>query len=153
MKQKTQHTPLAEGYLRLYREQFRDLARLMEEREFARSQNHSETVLSRRVDRLLEELSGGPRGLGRLEKSLNIHFDGVLDKLKADLPQLSEADYRLFCCFAAGLPSEVCCLLLGLGRHEVLYLRKHRLIRRILLSRSPHKELYLQLLSHTARGK
>ena len=136
-------------YLTLYREQFRDISRLLSERNFSLTRTHAPEVLSERVDRMLaERLSGGAKGLGEIPDSLNAHFAHVLAHLAEDFPDLSPVDYRLFCYLSVGFPSEQIWELLGMKNKNVLYLRKNRLLLRIRFHPSPWREEYLRLLSH-----
>ena len=134
-------------YLFLYREQFRDISRLLFGWNFLPPHQLESKTLYLRVERMLERLQGGADGMGDIPESINFHFDRILDHLREDFPNLKPIDYRLFCYLCAGFSCVQIKDLLGLKSLNNLYLRKNRLIQRIRSHSSPWRKYYLMLLS------
>ena len=137
---------MREQYLSMYRDQFLDISRLLDDRLFSLTQSQSDQVLAKRVDRLLERIRGGNDGLGELVKSINRHFDNILVHLQDDIPKLSNTDFRMFCYYCAGFPPEQIYLLLGMKTVSTLYLRKKRLSDTIWILNSEYRSNYLRML-------
>ena len=62
-------------YLFLYREQFRDISRLLFGWNFLPPHQLESKTLYLRVERMLERLQGGADGMGDIPESINCHFD------------------------------------------------------------------------------
>lgn len=94
----------------------------------------------------LRELLGGPERPGLLQKKMNREMDGVLDRLKADFPNLRYLEQLIFSHAAAGLTNDLSARLAGLSCARAVSVLKTRLREKILLSNSPYTEEYLVLL-------
>ncbi|MBO7603300.1 MAG: hypothetical protein J6S97_02675 [Bacteroidales bacterium] len=81
-----------------------------------------------------------------LESTINSHFDGVMTKLRRDLPNLSENTYRMICFFIIGFSGKTIAILMNVGVGTV-YTTKNRIKGRIQELDSQYKEHYLELLS------
>ena len=142
-----------EQYLLMFREQFKDISRLMSDRTFSLSCNHSDEIIARRVDHILERVSGGNDGLGELVNSINKHFDNILVHLQDDLPDIPNTDFKMFCYYSIGFPPEQIYLLLGMDSQRNLYLRKKRLSDKIRILNSKYRDWYLLLLDFHSKKK
>ena len=94
----------------------------------------------------LRELLGGPDKPGQLQEKMNREMDGVLDRLKADFPNLRYKDLLIFSHAAAGLTNDLSARLAGLSCGRSVSVIKSRLREQILDSDSPYAEEYLALL-------
>ena len=81
-----------------------------------------------------------------LESTINSHFDGVITKLRSDLPNLSENTYRMICFFIIGFSGKTIAILMNVGVGTV-YTTKNRIKGKIQGLDSQYKKLYLELLS------
>ena len=108
----------------------------------------AERIKVQEVSRLLEtEVQGGEDKLGSLAEKLNQTFDGVLEHLKSDIPDMGPADYNLFCYLAAGFDKYLIIELLGLSGSELYYTRKSRLKEKLRHVHSPYQLTYLALIN------
>ncbi len=94
----------------------------------------------------LRELLGGPDKPGLLQKKMNREMDGVLDRLKADFPNLRSQELLIFSHAAAGLTNDLSARLVGLSSARAVSVLKSRMREQILLSDSSYAEEYLALL-------
>ena len=94
----------------------------------------------------LRELLGGPDRPGLLQKKMNREMDGILDRLKADIPELRYLEQLIFSHAAVGLTNDLSARLAGLSCARAVSVLKSRLRERILRSGSPYTEEYLVLL-------
>ena len=94
----------------------------------------------------LRELMGGPEKPGLLQKKMNREMDGILDRLKADFPDLRHQEQLIFTYAAAGLTNDLSARLAGLSCARAVSVLKTRLREKIMLSDSPYIDEYLTLL-------
>ncbi len=92
-------------------------------------------------------LLGGPGyGYGELQKKMDRVMDGILKRLKADMPFLPERDFFAFSYFAAGFDNALVAHLAGLSSAKDAAMLKSRLKDAFLKLNSPSKFEYLELL-------
>jgi hypothetical protein len=92
-------------------------------------------------------LLGGPGfGYGELQKKMDREMDGILKRLKADMPFLPESDFFAFSYFAAGFDNALVAHLAGLSSAKDASMLKTRLKDAFLKLNSPSKFEYLELL-------
>ncbi|MDO4319568.1 MAG: hypothetical protein Q4C34_03230 [Bacteroidales bacterium] len=93
----------------------------------------TKTELKAVADRVRAEIaavSDDSAVFGEMERAVNDCRDGLLDRMRRALPDLSADDYRLAVYLACGLSTRTICLLVGC-RVDVLYKRKSRLRARL----------------------
>ena len=101
--------------------------------------------------RIADSLSGivdgcrEPKFLRSLEQTVNTYRANVIERLRTQLPDLSEADMTIILYAAGGLTPRVMCLLTGLTP-SALYNRKYRLKKRISSSEVADAREFIQLL-------
>lgn len=103
--------------------------------------------ISDEVENLILDLMKDER-LAEFELLLNKNGDNIVALLKKDLPDLKDADYRLFIYSALGFSNTAIALLLNEDKLEAVYNRKARLKNKIKRLSSINKELFLSILSH-----
>ena len=81
----------------------------------------------------------------QMEHKLNLEQNNILSRLKEDMPQLREDEYRLFTLNALGLSIPTISLLLH-EKRSVIYSRRVRLRAKVQESHSSLKEVYLKCL-------
>lgn len=86
-----------------------------------------------------------PKFLRSLEQTVNLYRSNVINRLRAQLPDLSESDMTIILYAAGGLTPRVMCLLTGLSA-SALYNRKYRLKKRIAASDAADAKEFIQLL-------
>lgn len=86
-----------------------------------------------------------PSFLRNLEQTVNTYRDNVIERLRAQLPNLSDGEMAIILYSAAGLTPRVMCLLTGLTS-SALYNRKYRLKKRLCASDAPDAKEFIRLL-------
>lgn len=112
-------------------------------------ENHNNESVKSKASRdalsAIEKMAKSDDFTRRLEKHLDDTGHGVMTKLRAELPDIKEADLKLFLYNALGLTIPSICLMLG-ERREVIYNRRLRLQAKIQESDAPDKELFAKFL-------
>jgi len=93
----------------------------------------------------IEEFADSTEFFDYLENRLNMECYGLMRRFRTEMPDLREADYRLYLCNALGLSIPTICLLLK-EKREVIYNRRLRLRTKIQASGSTDTETFLQYL-------
>ena len=107
-----------------------------------------ESVKSKAAKEALEaikEFADSPEFFAYLESRLNMECYGLMSRFRSEMPDLREADYRLYLCNALGLSIPTICLLLK-EKREVIYNRRLRMRTKIQTSGSTDTETFLQYL-------
>lgn len=86
-----------------------------------------------------------PKFLRNLEQTVNAYRGNVIERLRTQLPTLSDGDMTIILYAAGGLTPRVICLLTGLST-SALYNRKYRLKKRIAASDAADAKEFIQLL-------
>lgn len=100
-------------------------------------------TIYREVQKIIESFGSDKASFAELERIVDASHDGVLTKLKSEVPKLRDSDYRYFCYVFAGFSSRAISLL----THEsidAVYQHRSRWKRRIESLNPPHKDLFLQ---------
>lgn len=101
--------------------------------------------ISEEVEKLIFDLMTEER-LSEFEDLLNKNGHGIVALLKKDLPDLKDADYRLFIYSALGFSNIAIALFLDEDKIDAVYNRKARLKTKIKKSDSVNKGLFLRNL-------
>ena len=118
-------------YLYMFRDGYRRLGRLFEDKQFAESQTQTETVLYRRVCEIVKDIDGDVKGYQRLQKYIEDHLGQPISSLQKDIPSLSEKDIRLFCYLVIGYDAPLISALMNVGKESTIYCWKNRLLGKI----------------------
>ena len=87
--------------------------------------------LTRVINDMVRSLREGTEEYDKLERYANDNFDGVMEKLKTDLPNLKKADCSLFLFSVFGFSINTIAAILGEDRVTTVYDRKKRLKRKL----------------------
>ncbi|MBD5367743.1 MAG: hypothetical protein HDR83_00555 [Bacteroides sp.] len=98
------------------------------------------------VTGIINDLTIGSGKIAQFEDEVNRNYDGLFDDFKNDLPNLKEADYRLFLFSVLGLSNSVISLFLKEDKIEAIYNRRRRLKNKISDLDETKKERYLKFL-------
>lgn len=82
---------------------------------------------------------------GKLEHIINSHFDNVMSKIRADLPNLSENSYRITCYLIIGFSPKTIAILMNMSVGSI-YTAKNRIKIRFENLSSFNKAQYLELI-------
>ena len=105
-----------------------------------------ERFAKERIVPLLNSVRNERGGNNELEKLINQEMDGLMSKIRADMKNFTNEDFRLLCYVIAGFDASLIARLMDKSKGDV-YSRKHRLTQRILLSDNEHTELYRAVFS------
>lgn len=95
--------------------------------------------ISNEVEKLIELLSSDKGKIAELEDFVDEHQNNLISSFKSDMPNLKDADYRLFLYLSLGFSTSAITLFLKEDKLEAVYNRKARLktkIRKLEASRS-----------------
>jgi len=132
--------------IHLYRQQYTDIGKLLYLWQVAETRQLTDHERVYLAGKILHRVSGGHDGMGTLVRDINRQFGNVLVHLQDDFPDLKPEDFKLFCYLAVGFDNDLMAELLGLSGKDPLYTRKTRLKKRLEESRSPYRDLYLDLI-------
>ena len=134
------------NYLNMFRDGYRRLGRLFEDKQFAETQVLTESVLYRRVCETLKDIDGDSKGFQRLQTYIEENLGHPIASLQQDIPSLGEKDIRLFCYLVIGYDAPLIAALMGVSKNSTIHTWKNRLIlkiRRLPVSKSKR---YLDLI-------
>ena len=90
----------------------------------------------------IEKLGSDNTRLVQLENIVNEYMNDIITKLKSDFPQLKDKDIHIYILLLAGFSAKAVSVMTGTST-DVVYAKKSRLKKQILLSNSNYKEEYL----------
>ncbi|MDE6190856.1 MAG: hypothetical protein K2G47_04450 [Muribaculum sp.] len=102
--------------------------------------------ISDEVENIIRDLMSDER-IAELENILNTNDSNIISSLRKELPQIKEADYRLFIYSALGFSNSAIALFLQEHKIESIYNRKARLKTKIKKLDSSQKNKYLMYLA------
>lgn len=92
-------------------------------------------------------LLGGPEfGYGELQKKMDQEMDGILQRLRADMPYLTDREFYAYTYFVAGFDNALVAHLAGISSAKAASALKSWLKGEFLKLNSPYKFEYLALL-------
>ena len=118
-------------YLDMFRDGYRRLGRLFEDKQFAETQVMTESVLYRRVCDALKDIDGDSKGFQRLRDYIEDHLGHPIASLQEDIPALGEKDIRLFCYLVIGYDAPLIAALMGVAKDRTIHDWKSRLVTKI----------------------
>lgn len=133
-------------YLYMFRDGYRRLGKLFEDKQFAETQTQTETVLYRRVCEIVKDIDGDSKGFIRLQKYIEDHLGHPISSLQKDIPSLGERDIRLFCYLIIGYDAPLISALMNVGKESTIYCWKNRLLTKIKRLPVPKASRYLSLV-------
>jgi DNA-binding NarL/FixJ family response regulator len=86
---------MAQSVGALYRDRFSDLNELCEIYYDHEGTTRSKTVIYNKFMETIESIKGDKQRIDELEATVNKYRDGVMERLRRDLPRLSERDMRV----------------------------------------------------------
>jgi len=133
-------------YLEMFRDGYRRLGQLFEDKQFAETQVMTESVLYRRVCEALKDIDGDSKGFQRLQNYIEEHLGHPIAALQQDIPSLSEKDIRLFCYLVIGYDAPLIAALMGVGKDRTIHDWKSRLVTKIRRLPPAKAKRYLDLI-------
>ena len=133
-------------YLDMFRDGYRRLGRLFEDKQFAETQVMTESVLYRRVCEALKDIDGDSKGFQRLQDYIEDHLGHPIASLQEDIPALGEKDIRLFCYLVIGYDAPLIAALMGVAKDRTIHDWKSRLVTKIRRLPAAKAKRYLDLI-------
>ena len=133
-------------YLDMFRDGYRRLGRLFEDKQFAETQVMTESVLYRRVCDALKDIDGDSKGFQRLQDYIENHLGHPIASLHEDIPTLGEKDIRLFCYLVIGYDAPLIAALMGVAKDRTIHDWKSRLVTKIRRLPAAKAKRYLDLI-------
>ena len=133
-------------YLDMFRDGYRRLGRLFEDKQFAETQVMTESVLYRRVCDALKDIDGDSKGFQRLQGYIEDHLGHPIASLQEDIPSLGDKDIRLFCYLVIGYDAPLIAALMGVAKDRTIHDWKSRLVTKIRRLPAAKAKRYLDLI-------
>lgn len=95
----------------------------------------------RKVKSVIDDLSNNPKTLAELEDIVNKCRNDKTARLRRDMPELNERDFKLACYILAGFSNRIICVFTG-DSIENVYKRKSRLKAKIAASNTPSRHVF-----------
>lgn len=135
---------LREGYVSMYKGQFKLLDNLCAT-YWSPSRTDTKEIIYSQVREALNVISSDVHGQRELEAMIDRDLDGIMTKLRADLPGRTDEDFRFIAYLIIGLSPKTIASILDCVPGSV-YNRKMRLKERLSRLDSPYRELYLDYI-------
>ena len=97
-----------------------------------------------KVEEEIERLKSQEQ-LSQFEKALNENCDGIILRIEAQIPQISDADKTLLIYIYSGLSARTICVLMDI-QLKTFYMRRLRLKNKIESSDAPDKEWFVSIM-------
>ena len=106
---------------------------------------HTKNAIYKEVHSIIEGFGKDGKSFRELEEIVNSSRNGILDKLKNDIPNLKSEEYKFFCYVFAGFSSRSISLLMH-ENVDTVYQHRSRWKKRFESMNIPNKKLYLELI-------
>lgn len=136
---------LKKKYLDIYRSKFEMIASLYEQYVLYHGKKNAEHAVYEEVSRLIEDFLGDNSNKDQLESVLNESMDGIVSKLREEMPKLKELDYAIFCYMLIGFDTTTISHLMNISTNSI-YIRRSRMKVHIEDSDCRHKDLFINIL-------
>lgn len=140
-----EYPELKKKYLDIYKSRFEMIASLYEQYILFYGKKNAEHAVYKEVSRLIEEFIGDDSSKEQLESVLNDSMNGIVSKLREEMPKFKELDYTIFCYFLIGFDTTTISHLLNISTNSI-YIRKSRMKSNIESSNVKHKDIFLNVL-------
>lgn len=109
------------------------------------SSNKDKDAIYKQVTKEIGKFSNDKKYLAQLEEILNNHMDGVMQKTRAAVPQLSEMDFRMLCYIYAGFSAKAISIFTNNSTGNI-YMKKKRFKEKISSSGSCYTNSILKYM-------
>ena len=137
---------LKRKYLDICKSGFELIASLYEEYVLYHGKKNAEHSVYMKVSEIINEFLNDNVYKSQLESVIDESLDGIMSKLRAEMPKLKEVDYSIFSFMIIGFDTTTISHLLNISMN-VVYIRKSRMKQRIEAANPENKERYLQVLA------
>lgn len=102
--------------------------------------------IARMATEMLETISSDSDKMKKMEDYVNMHYGGIVSKLRDDVPKLSDTDIRIFVFHCLGFSMNSIALFLKVDKVTSVYDRKKRLKKKIRSIGEERASIYLDFL-------
>ncbi|MCM1150540.1 MAG: hypothetical protein NC209_08280 [Alistipes sp.] len=113
---------------------------------YERKGANEQRAIYNKVKKLLDTYASGADGKREIERVVDTCHDNIMQKLRAELPELKEAELDLLRYVYAGFSLQVISVFTG-DTVNYTSVKKSRLKAKIAKSNAPSKELFIKLMS------
>lgn len=136
---------LKRKYLEIYRSRFEMIGTLYEEYVLYSGKKNAEHAVYEKVAELLDAFVNDDNNKKQLESVLDDSLDGIVSKLRKEMPRLKETDYLIFSFMIIGFDPTTISHFLNISMNAV-YIRKSRMKQHIEEAGPEHKDIFLEVL-------
>lgn len=108
--------------------------------------NKDKEAIYKYVSKEIEKLSSDKESIRQLEDLVNIYKGNIMKVIRAELPHLTEMEYRLLCYLCAGFSAKAISIFTGDSTNNI-YVKKSRIKNDILKLNGNSKELILSAIN------
>ncbi len=138
-------TEMSEKVYGLFQTQFNLIDKLSTTYYETHGSQKDKDAIYKQVTNEIEKLSVNKKYLSDLEDIVNRHMNGIMQKTREAMPQLSEMDFRLLCYIYAGFSAKAISIFTNNSTGNI-YMKKSRIKERVSMSDSQYKHIILKYL-------
>ena len=136
---------LQRKYLETYKSNFETIAALYEEYVLYHGKKNAEHAVYIKVSEIIYKFIRDNSNTRKIEAVLDESLDGIVSKLRTEMPKLKELDYSIFCFMTIKFDATTISHLLNISTN-VVYVRKSRMKQDIAKANPEHKTEFLAVL-------
>ena len=137
---------LKRRYIDLYKSKFEVLRSLSDQYLLTANRVDAEEKMYRKVVSLVNQIRNDEEHRAKFESMLDNDLDGIMSKIRQELPRLKEIDYAIFSYWIIGFDVTTISRLLDTNLN-IIYIRKTRIKQQIKETRPEHMEQFLEMIS------
>ena len=143
---KNDYPALKRKYLSLYKSRFETIGSLSEQYIQAEGRTDIESVMYKKVLKLINEVKKDYSNRARFEAMLDEDLDMIMTHLREEMPKFSETDYSIFSYLVVGFDATTISRLLDISVNNI-YAHKRRIRIRIEKYQPEHASQFLEMLT------
>lgn len=143
---KNDYPALKRKYLSLYKSRFETIGSLSEQYIQAEGRTDIESVMYKKVLKLINEVKKDYSNRARFEAMLDEDLDMIMTHLREEMPKFSETDYSIFSYLIVGFDATTISRLLDISVNNI-YAHKRRIRIRIEKYQPEHASQFLEMLT------
>lgn len=108
-------------------------------------------AIFKEIKECVASIRKNPEAFLSLEKDLDWYCDGIMTKLRAQVPRIKGDNIKIITLFFAGIPDEIIHLLLNTTSTESLRMTRSRFRKEIIAANAPDSDVFLKMLAKKKR--
>ena len=143
--EKNDYPALKRKYLSLYKSRFETIGSLSEQYIQAEGRTDIESIMYKKVVRLVNEVKKDYSNRARFEAMLDEDLDMIMTRLRNEMPKLSETDYSIYSYIIVGFDATTISRLLDISVNNI-YAHKRRIRIKIENKQPEHASQFLEMM-------